>query len=124
MFNLSETATIEIVRLALNAATMRHAVHAQTIANANAEGFVPARVSFEDQLGLVREQLLRGQPVGAANPLPEPMLEQGIAQVGQKIELDTEVAAMSKNALHYQALLKVLNKHLSFTATAIGGGRM
>ena len=122
----SNSATVEMVRSALGAATLKQAVHAHNIANANVEGFTPSKVRFEEQLGIIRDKLSRGELVSMneISPVPESLFEVDMDQNQGKVALDTEVAELSKNALQYQALVKVLSRHLSLTATAIGtGGR-
>ena len=51
-------ATSDLVLRALDAATVRHAVHSANIANASVEGYRPLRVEFEDQLSAARSALL------------------------------------------------------------------
>ena len=57
MFGNTEAITVEMAKLALDAASLRHQAIAHNIANANSPGFAPVRVSFEDQLGAVRAAL-------------------------------------------------------------------
>jgi flagellar basal-body rod protein FlgB len=124
MADFFHSATIEMVRLALGAASLRQVVHANNIANANVEGFAPSRVRFEEHLGAVKEQLARGEMLGTVgvSSVPEALIETAWEPTQRQVALDMEVAELSKNALQYQALLKVLSRHLSLTATAIGAG--
>ncbi|HSW06357.1 flagellar basal body rod protein FlgB [Aquabacterium sp.] len=117
-----DPATLDLVSRALSAATMRHGVHASNIANTNVEGFQPARVRFEEQLSHVRESLVRGEPLKLSD-LHAVEASLDTTPTASKIELDSEVAAMSANGLHYQALLKALDKQLGLMSLAISDGR-
>lgn len=120
--NTVDPVTLDLLTRALSAANLRHATHAQNIANVNVEGFRPSRVSFDDQLAHVRETLARGESLHADDlkglaPSVEAMPTQ------DRIELDNEVSSMSANGLHYQALLKVLDHQFGLSALAIADGR-
>ena len=117
-----DAATLSLLSKAMDAAAMRQASHAHNIANANAEGFAPVRVSFEEQLQQVRDALSRGdQPATADVASVQPSVE--TLGLGAKVEIDTEVAALARNALHYQALVKALGHELSLMSLAVSDGR-
>jgi flagellar basal-body rod protein FlgB len=99
-----ETSTVGAVALALDAALLRHQAIAANIANVNTAGYQPVRVSFEEHLGAQAPRLERVE--GEA-----------------KVELDVEVAHLSANTVHYQALLRGLNKQFSILGTAINEGK-
>jgi flagellar basal-body rod protein FlgB len=46
-----------------------------------------------------------------------------VGEVGDTVALDQEMAALSENTLHHQALLKALNKHFSLLGAAIAEGK-
>ena len=94
-----ESVTRSALAMALDAASLRQQAIATNIANANAIGYVPQRVSFEDQLADARR---------------------GLAQSGR---LDAEAADMARNAVHYQALVKGLSRHFAILSMAAGDGR-
>lgn len=115
-----EAITTASLSLALDAASLRQQVIAANIANAGSVGFVPRRVSFEAQVA----DGLRALQGGASSPLQarvEPVL--GAQGEPQEVRLDTEVAALTQNNLHYQALVRGLNRHLSILSTAVSEGR-
>lgn len=120
--NFIEPATLALISKALDAATMRQAVHANNIANAGAEGFAPSRVSFEEHMSQVRDTLARGDRLSTAD-VGE--LQASIETLGtqSKVELDTEVSALARNGLHYQALIKALDRELSMMSMAVSDGR-
>jgi flagellar basal-body rod protein FlgB len=113
--------TTALVRMAMDAANMRQLAHASNIAAAGTEGHVPVRVEFEEHLGAVRDALQTGRADAAAlSGAREATL---VHDTGTSVKLDQEVAAMSQNALHYQALVKLLDKQYSMVSIAIDGGK-
>jgi flagellar basal-body rod protein FlgB len=123
----SET-TSQLVRLALNAASAKHMAIAQNIANVNTDGYQPMRVDFERQVGLFRDQLLdRRQDGESARVLEDlrssALIEQAPEPGAEQVELDSEVAKMVQNSLHYQALLAAHGKLASILRMAVTGGR-
>lgn len=119
--------TAPLVQLALDAAALRHMAIASNIANAGSPGYRPQRVNFEEQLGAVRAALADGEVVGESSlrnvqPFLEnaPGVANGLSSVGA---LDMEVARLSQNTLHYQALLRALSRHTVILSTAINEGR-
>lgn len=120
--NFIEPATMALVSSALDAAMVRQAVHANNIANASAEGFAPSRVSFEAHLSQVRDALARGYRL---TPADVSDLQASIEHLGSdtKVELDAEVSALARNGLHYQALIKALDRQLSMMSMAVSDGK-
>lgn len=114
--------TLGLVRSALDAGALRQVAHANNVANANTSGYHPFRVVFEDQLGAVREAVDAGraQELDPAD-LPAAHLQVDVAP--RAVNLDTEVAALSQNALQYQALAKALSRHYGLMSMAISDGR-
>jgi flagellar basal-body rod protein FlgB len=120
--NLIEPTTLALLSKALDASSMRHAVHAQNIANAHAEGYVPQTVSFEEHMVHMRETLARGGSLQASDVADVPVMTASAA-AGTRVELDNEVGALSRNTLHYQALLKALDRQLGLVSLALTDGR-
>lgn len=120
--NFIEPATLALVSKALDAATVRQAVHANNIANASAEGFAPSRVSFEEHMSQVRDALARGDRLSAAD-VGEVQASVETLGTDTKVELDTEISAMARNGLHYQALIKALDRELSMMSLAVSDGK-
>ena len=120
--NFVEPTTLALVSKALDAATARQVVHSHNIANANADGFAPTQVRFEEHMTHVRDALARGDRLTGAD-VSELDITFETLQAGNKVELDTEVAALARNALHYQALIKALDRELSMMSLAVSDGR-
>lgn len=121
MVSLIDSSTTGLLSMALDAAGMRQQAIAQNIANANTPGYQRLGVSFEARLA----EAVGGKG-GAAPSLsslgdfrPAFVLAEDVAPVA----LDMEVAALSENTLHQQALLKALNKHFALLGTAINEGK-
>jgi flagellar basal-body rod protein FlgB len=121
-----ESITTAALGLALDAASQRQQVIAANIANANTVGYVPQRLSFEDQLDDVRRGLQSGKKLDAyALAAMQPHLTPVVDGSGQaeKVQLDQEVAALSQNSVQYQALIKGLNRHMSILNIAVTDGK-
>lgn len=124
-----EGITTAALSMALDAATLRQQAIASNIANASAEGYVPQRVNFEayvqDAKRMLNEQgRLDSRTLRNMADLPltmEPALDG--AGMPSKVQLDAEVAGMAQNAVHYQALLKGLSRHLSVLYSAASDGK-
>jgi flagellar basal-body rod protein FlgB len=95
--------TLTQVRGALDAALVRHSVHAHNLANAQTPGFRARTVSFQDSFDRAAQ---------------EPVLQATNAPVNTA----TEVAAMAENTLQFQALVRLLNRELSIAAIALNDG--
>jgi flagellar basal-body rod protein FlgB len=109
---------VSFVALALDAAALRQQAIANNIANVGSVGYVPLRVNFEEQLAFAR-----GDPTGAAVPAgARPFIEADTAGA-TAVMLDVEMVKLAQNAVHYQSLLKALDKHLSIMSAAVNEGR-
>ncbi|GEM_PF-227794 len=126
---IANRTTSDLVMLALDAASVRHAAIASNIANVNTEGYRPLRVSFDDQIGLWRDQLVSGQDSAATTRAIsdlrsalqfEPVTAEPTAQ---KVQLDEQIAQLVRNTVNYQALLAAQGKLASLVRTAVNEGR-
>lgn len=120
--------TSDLVRLALDASQLRLETISNNIANVNTENFSPMRVSFEKQLESYKATLLdRTQDNKNTALLKTISLEVekestvSIDGVERSVLLDMEMAALSKNVLHYQALLEANSKRGSVIKMAVSG---
>jgi flagellar basal-body rod protein FlgB len=126
MFGSTEAVTIDMVRLALDAASMRHQAIAHNIANVNTPGFKPARVNFEEQMGALRAALQNGDTPSAsmlAGVRPVITRAAPATDADRTAMLDLEVADMAQNTVQYEALMKALGKHMSILSAAIAEGK-
>lgn len=118
-----EATTMTLMTLALDAASMRQQIGAHNIASANA-GSPLGRVEFESRLEAFRAQARSGIAPGIGQlrgveprVVWEPRTAQGVGG------LDQEVANLSRNALHYQALVRSLGHYMDLRSAAINDGR-
>ena len=121
-----ETVTRSVLALALDAASLRQQAISANIANANTSGYVPQRVSFEDQLvdarrGMAQTGRVDAFALGDVRPRMESVVDsQGVPA---QVQLDMEAADMARNAVQYQALVKGLSRHFAILSMAAGDGR-
>jgi flagellar basal-body rod protein FlgB len=122
-----EPITTAALGLALDAASLRQQAIAANIANAGTVDYVPLTVNFEAQLEDARRALaaqgrLDATSLAAVQPRVEaaPLDARGLPP---KVMLDAEMAELSRNAVHYQALVKALNRHLSLLSAAVSEGK-
>lgn len=118
--NLIDPATLQLASKALDAGAMRHTAIAHNIANANVAGARAMKVVFEEMLGTVRDDMSAGRALSAGDV---PTAQLVFAEPSQAIALDEQVAAMSTNGLHYQSLLRALDKHMGLVGLAISEGK-
>ena len=123
-----EGTTMNVVGLALDAASLRQQAIASNIANANTAGYQPLRVRFEQHLASLRAQLHSAGSVEEATLSSfRPTIEREAVSAdpagGSAVALDQEVAKLSANSLHYQVLLRGLNRQFAILGTAINEGK-
>ena len=121
-----DSVTMGVLRLALDAASLRHRVIAHNIANANTAEFAPLRVDFGEQFDALRSALGQSRPIdrGMLEGL-RPAIEQDgfLSGATAGVALDLEVARLAQNTVHYQALIRGAAKHLSILGLAITEGK-
>lgn len=125
---IADNTTSMLVSLALDAAASKHLAIAQNIANVNNEGYRPMRVDFDRQVALYKDELLTRNDDAISRRLLETLraattVSQVPESAAEKVQLDVEVAKMTRNAVHYQALLAARGKMASLISLAINGGR-
>lgn len=120
-----EGVTTAALSLALDAASLQHRVLAANVANVNTPGYVPMRLRFAARIedGAARRATAATDPASmfAVRMSLQPALDASGAAA--TVQPDQEVAAMSENALHYQALAAALDKHLSILSSAVSDGK-
>lgn len=116
--DFTQSAVMQVTPKALDAASLRHLATMSNIANAGNPLHVAQRVQFEEVL---RSALAQEGPAGGVNAARQPVPR--IVPDTGPIAIDQEVAALSRNTLHYQALLKTLNAELELLGLAASDGR-
>ncbi len=122
-----EAITTAALGLALDAASLRQQALAANVANASSVDYVPLTVNFEAQLEDARRALeaqgrLDATSLAGVRPRLEPVPLDG-AGLPPKVQLDVEVAKLSANAVHYQALVKALSRHYALLSAAVSEGK-
>lgn len=123
MVAIVDNNTVGLLSLALDAAAMRQQAIAQNIANANTPGYQRIGVSFEDQIDQLKQAVRQGQVPSPASLASFQPVFQPVGLAGDGVPLEMEMAALSENALHHQALLKALNKQMALVSLAINEGK-
>ncbi len=116
--------TIESVRLAMDAASLRHKVIADNIANVNTVGHTRMRVQFEESLAQALESAGSSSSISEAlGQLREARPELVAVAPGNStgVELDDEMVQLSENSLRYHALTRGLSRYLSIASLIASG---
>ncbi len=120
LIDISAGPAYQMLKVALDGTSMRQQVIANNIANSNTENFQPLRVSFEEQL----QQEISTSASSLKSDISsrvKPSIE--VDQDASSVAVDQEMVKLSKNFIHYQALLKALNGRLELTNMALNDGR-
>jgi len=99
---------------ALDALSLNQKLLATNIANANAKGFVSARVEFSSYMDSVLAQ-------NKTALSEQSNLTSFIQQSDNKVNLDLELAAMSENLQRYKAVIDVLDRQAGIMRLAMKG---
>jgi len=122
-----EALTQQALTLALDAASLRQQAIAANIANASTPGYARQRVDFEDQLDAARRSLsTRGTVDAFSLAQVRPRMVAAVTEDGMAAampQLDMEVAALTQNAVQYQALLKGLSREFAIYSMAVSDGK-
>ena len=134
---LVNTSTLDIGSRALSAASLRHEVLSNNIANVNTPNFKRSHVRFEDllkqELGLDRDPLMkvvrthdRHFPIafhGKVRPVIEQDAGTNMRLDGNNVDIDIEMAEVAKNQLYYSALATAVGGHISKLKSVITSGQ-
>lgn len=125
---------ISILEKALSAASLRHKTISDNIANVNTPGFKKSEVSFEEQLELAMNT--KSSPIARTHERHLPIksglnVEPTINTItttsyrsdGNNVDIDSEMAALAKNSIYYDAIAQQVNKYFASIKSAINEGR-
>jgi flagellar basal-body rod protein FlgB len=118
--------TTELVKFALDAASLNQQTIAQNIATASSPGFVPYEIHFDSQMDDLRAKLRIGQEItstelNAAKPQIVPMTNE--SGLSPKVAIDMEAAKLAQNVLQYQAVAKAYTQMTTLLSIAINEGK-
>jgi flagellar basal-body rod protein FlgB len=123
--------TVRLIEDRLSLNTRRQELVASNIANIDTPGYVAKDVSFEEVLKQAMEpklQLVASHPQHIKNPEPSEALEKEVKRVTIEmtgpVDLEEEMAKLTRNNLEYQFLVTMLNKKFALLKLALteGGG--
>jgi flagellar basal-body rod protein FlgB len=123
--------TVRLIEDRLSLNTRRQELVASNIANIDTPGYVAKDVSFEEVLKQAMEpklQLVASHPQHIKNPEPSEALEKEVKRVTVEmtgpVDLEEEMAKLTRNNLEYQFLVTMLNKKFALLKLALteGGG--
>jgi flagellar basal-body rod protein FlgB len=104
----------------LDAASLRHQVVAQNMANVNTPGYHALDVSFED---LFARRLAQGGETAAADVTGKVVQRAGGVERtdGNNVDVDAELGRLQKNGLLYNAYAQILATRIASMRSAISG---
>jgi flagellar basal-body rod protein FlgB len=126
-----------LLEQAINAASVRHKVIADNIANVNTPGFKRSEVQFEEVLRQAMDSPNRKIPMTATHerhiipksqgsplsPQISVVNETSTRADGNNVDIEIEMANMAKNSIYYDAAVQQLSRHYSSIKSAINEGR-
>ena len=119
-----ETVTRSLLSAALDLAARRHEVSASNIANAATEGFVPQRLGFQSHVEQARDEWRRDGRVASGTAESLRAMPPSLASLDPAgWRIDTQMAEMARNSMHYQALIQGVSRHMALLALAASDGR-
>lgn len=112
-------AGFEILTQVMNAASLRHRVISQNIANVNTPGYHRLAVAFEDEMAKALNHSSGGP---APNVKPHVVVADGPERVdGNTVDIDQEMTDLTRNALLFEAAAQIVTSRISSYKAAIAG---
>lgn len=139
--SILQSTQISVLEKALSAASLRHKVISNNIANVNTPKFKKSEVSFENQLAAAmdaqnsaKSTLLartheRHLPIqtqtSGFNVEPEvnTIMTTSFRSDDNNVDIDSEMAGMAKNTIYYNAVADQIGKYFSTLKSVINGGK-
>ncbi|CQR71476.1 Flagellar basal body rod protein FlgB [Sporomusa ovata DSM 2662] len=134
--SLVQSSQVSVLEKALSAASLRHKVISNNIANVNTPKFKKSEVSFENQLELAMSS--EKAPIARTHERHLPVKSTGINDVepmintitttsfrndDNNVDIDSEMAGLAKNSIYYNAVADRINKYFSNLKSVINGGK-
>lgn len=125
---IMRSSNLNTLNSALQAASLRHQVISDNIANVNTPGFKRSEVLFEQLLAEKMQepdanqlQVVRTHAKHLPLPLPEAPVAPVIERIdtttmrtdGNNVDIDAEMAGMAKNTIYYNAAAKRLGDYFT-----------
>lgn len=127
-----------LLEQAISAASLRHKVIADNIANVNTPGFKRSEVRFEDvlrettasaskkqlELSVTHERHIASQArFGSVSPQIMTINDNSVRTDGNNVDIEVEMANMAKNNIYYDAAVQQLSRHFTSIKSVINEGR-
>ena len=130
MYINNNDSTYKILKLGLDASSLRGKVIANNIANINTKNFKKSYVTFEENLTNEKNKLslkkTNIEHISGKNDKSLISIEQdnstSMRQDGNNVDLDLEKVNQAANTMMYNALITQANSKLSMTKSVISGG--
>ena len=107
-----------LIAKSLDGLAMRASAISQNISNANSPGYLPIRVSFEDEL-----RGAAGAGPDAVRAVQPQFVRVISSEFDAALRIDLEMASASETALRYSALVDVLSRQIQISRLAVTGGQ-
>ncbi len=119
---MSNDPSSQILSKVLDLAAARQRVLSNNLANLNTPGFTRSDLKFTEELA----DAVRSGPRALAQLSVGPVQDEStpVRFDGNNVQLETELAEMSKNALLYQMAVQAMNSRLSMLRMAATGRSM
>lgn len=127
----------KLLEKAINASSLRNEAISQNIANVDTPGYKRKAVAFEEYLsGAMDQSSFKGQrtdprhiPIGGSNiddveiKVTQDNQSMSVRLDGNNVDIESEMAAMAKNTIKYNALVQMLNSGYQRLKSVISEGR-
>ncbi len=108
---------------ALAGSAQRQQLLANNLANADTPGFKRSDLDFHAALANALANGASPSQIASLSFAPQTDTTSSMQADGNNVNVDTEMAKLSENALDYQSLVSVSNARLKMLSTAIGLGQ-
>lgn len=113
---------IDLLGQVLDAASLRHRVVSQNVANVNTPNYKRLEVAFEGELKKALDSSGGTATAGTGRVTPKVVVTDNPERVdGNTVDLDREMGDLTKNALLYQAVSQILASRMASMRSAISG---
>lgn len=124
-----------VLEQSLMAASLRHKVVSNNIANVNTPGFKKSEVAFEsmlkDALGTKKLAMLNtndkhistSQSPTEVTPAVNTIATTTMRTDGNNVDIDIEMAELAKNNIYYNSVVQMLSRHFSGLKSVIKEGK-
>ena len=110
---------LDMLAQILDAASLRHRVISQNVANVNTPGYRRREVTFDADLAQAFETQHSSGPAALRPRIIEADGPEGVD--GNTVDIDREMNDMAKNALLYQAAAQIVTSRIGSLRAAIAG---